>query len=462
MIEFSSILELIFMNSKKTPFIERRLHLLKCMRGLGGGVAIIHAAPRIRRNSDIYYPYRQDSDFYYLTGFSEPRSCLILVSGYEDRCILFCKSQESISEIWEGSVCGPNKAVSLYGFDEAYSIDKLQELAPFILMGYESVYMKLTSKDNWKDLEEFKNWILVAQEKKSGNQIIPSRFFNIDPLLSEMRLIKDFTEISHIKKSAEISALSHREIMKSSRIGMTEREVAAELLYHFSRNGSNSIAYDSIVAFGKNACTLHHSPGDSVLQSGDLLLIDAGCEINNYASDITRTFPIDGKYTTIQLLFYEIVLEAQKAAIELAVPGNKYNKIHEAATRILIQGMLDEKLLEGCVENIMESGQYKEFYPHYTSHWLGLDVHDVGDYYEINCNKNSFDFHEWRTLKNGMVLTIEPGIYIRPNQRIPKELWNIGIRIEDTVIITRDGPEIITRSIPVEPTQIEILIQSNK
>ncbi|UOF94143.1 MAG: aminopeptidase P N-terminal domain-containing protein [Bordetella sp.] len=440
-------------------YANRRTKLMNKINDLGGGIVIIYNSPKYQRNADIYYPYRHDSDFYYLTGFSEPNACLVLiVSDQYQRSILFCRSKDFIKDMWEGPVYGPNIAAKLFGFDEGYSIQELNKMIPNMVLNKKSIYAKLYSINNKNILQQIQFWIHTAKKENSSEITLPTSLCDISYLLSDMRLIKDHNEISIIRKSANIAASSHIHAMLNTKPGMHEYEIEAEITYQFRRQGASSIAYDSIIASGKNACTIHYSTGNSILCNGDLILVDAGCEFNSYASDITRTFPVNGKFNNVQLAFYEIVLSAQKAAIEKIIPGKKYNEAHEAAVKILAQGMLDEKLLTGSLDGIIESREYLKYYPHSTSHWLGLDVHDCGNYKKLS-SKNENNFSTWRELKEGMVLTIEPGLYINPNQNIPKHFWNIGIRIEDTVIVTKTGYELITRDVPVEPYQIEDLMK---
>ncbi len=427
------------------PFVKRRSRLLKYMNEKGGGIAIIPNAPRKLRNKDIYYPYRHDSDFYYLTGFVDPESCLVLIAGKNNRSFLFCREINSFEEVWEGPSYNPSQAMDLFNFDEAYPIEDLNRLIPVLMLGQKSLYIKLVS--DRENFNKFYDWITASKKQNRVGLDIPTSLQDLQPILAEMRVIKDISEINTIRKAAKISATAHTHAILACRVGMYEYELEAELLYTLHRLGAISTAYDTIVAAGKNSCTMHHKTGRSILNDGDLVLIDAGCEFNSYASDITRTFPINGRYSPTQRALYDIILAAQFAAINAITPSCTFDLIHESAIKIIIQGLLDERILRGDLDNIMESGYYNRFYIHRTNHWLGLDVHDVGNYPN-------------RKLENGMIMAIEPGLYIRPAEDIPERFWNIGIRIEDDILINETGYELITEDVPKDPDEIEKLMQN--
>lgn len=436
-------------------FILRRARLLEQMRRQGGGIAIIPTAPERPRNSDAHHPYRHDSDFYYLTGFTEPQAWLVLIAGANDRALLFCRRKDSAEETWEGLRHGPEAAAELFGFDETYTIEELDELAPALMMGQASLYTRLAADMNHR--EQLHTWLMSARSQERGGRQAPTCLRDISPWLAEMRLIKDAGEIATMRHAAKISAGAHARAMRACRVGMHEYELEAELLYEFRRHGAQSVAYNSIVASGANACIMHYPAGNAVLHHGDLVLIDAGCELDSYASDITRTFPVNGRYSAAQLALYEITLAAQEAAVQATAAGATWNAPHEAAVRVLAQGMLDEKLLHGSLDGVIESRDYARFYVHRTGHWLGLDVHDVGDYREPG--EDPDEERPWRRLQPGMMLTIEPGIYVQPADDVPQAFWNIGIRIEDNALVTEEGCELITRGVPVHPHEIEALMR---
>lgn len=437
-----------------TPFTSRRARLLAMLRAAGGGIAVLPTAVHATRNRDAEYPYRHDSDFYYLTGFTEPEAWLVLVAGDTDRAILFCRPRHLEQEIWEGYRCGPQEAVSRYGVDEAYAIDELDTLLPAMLLDQPVLYRPFSPTGPAQ--RQLRHWLAQSEQQGRGRRRPPTRIEDLRPLLAEMRLIKDASEIGTMRQAARISAGAHRRAMRAARPGMHEYELEAELLYEFRRHGAQSPAYPSIVAAGANACVLHYAAGDTVLRDGDLVLIDAGCEYDSYASDITRTFPANGRFTGPQRALYDLTAAAQQAAVQATAPGRLFDDAHQAAVRVLTQGMLDEGLLKGSLDGAIESGAYSRFYMHRTGHWLGLDVHDVGDY---RAGPMAGTERPWRTLQTGMMLTIEPGIYVRAADDVPEDFWNIGIRIEDDALITDESCELITRGVPVDAKEIEALMR---
>jgi Xaa-Pro aminopeptidase len=398
----------------------------------------------VARNADTHYDYRHDSHFYYLTGFAEPESVLLLIAGDEPQSILFCREKNAEREVWDGFRYGPDAAVEHFGLDAAYPIGQLDEKL-VELMGNQPVLFYPIGGDSVWDARIIKARESVKAKARTGIQT-PNVMRDVRELLNEMRLFKDEYEISIMRAAAKISCEAHRRAMRFARPGQYEYEVEAELLHEFCRHGARHPAYTSIVAGGANACTLHYVGNNARLNDGDLLLIDAGGELGGYASDITRTFPINGRFSAAQKDVYEIVLAAQVAAIAAAKPVNQWNAPHEAALRVLAQGFIDLKLCKGSVEAVLESESYKQFYMHRTGHWLGMDVHDVGEY-KVDGN--------WRPLQPGMVLTVEPGCYIRPSDSVSRDLWNIGIRIEDDVLITSDGNEVLTQAAPKTVNEIE-------
>jgi len=423
----------------------------KLIQQMGEGVAIIPTAPEAIRNRDSHYPFRFDSYFYYLTGFKEPEAVLFVVAGKSPKTILFCRDKDIEREIWDGFRYGPAAAMQTFGFDEAYSIHQLEELAPQLLANQSQIFYSLGADAAWD--AKVTAWLNHLRTQARTGVSAPNQIMDVRKLLDEMRLIKSPFEIDMMHRSANIAAAAHQRAIQFTKPGMMEYEVEAEFLHEFYRRGAQAPAYTSIVAGGANACTLHYNANNATLRDGDLLLIDAGCELDGYASDITRTFPVNGKFSPAQKDLYALVLAAQTAAIEKVAPGQHWNAPHEAALRVLAQGFIDFGLCSGTIDAVIESGSYRQFYMHRTGHWLGLDVHDAGEY------KTAAG--EWRVLEPGMALTVEPGCYVRPADNVPEEFWNIGIRIEDDVIVTSAGCEIITKAAPKTISEIEDLMHDD-
>jgi Xaa-Pro aminopeptidase len=423
----------------------------KLIRQMGEGVAIIPTAPEAIRNRDSHYPFRFDSYFYYLTGFKEPEAVLFVVAGKSPKTILFCRDTDIEREIWDGFRYGPAAAMQAFGFDEAYSISRLEELAPQLLSNQAQLFYSLGADAAWDG--KVSGWLNHLRAQARTGVGAPDQVVDIRKILDEMRLIKSSFEIDLMHHSANIAAAAHQRAIQFAKPGMMEYEVEAELLHEFYRRGAQSPAYTSIVAGGANACTLHYNANNAQLRDGDLLLIDAGCELDGYASDITRTFPVNGKFSPAQKDLYELVLAAQVAAIEKVAPSQHWNAPHEAALRVLAEGFVDLGLCSGTVDAVIESGSYRQFYMHRTGHWLGLDVHDAGEYKTVES--------EWRQLQAGMALTVEPGCYVRPAENVPEEFWNIGVRIEDDVIVTATGREILTKAAPKTISEIEDLMHDD-
>lgn len=428
-------------------FQQRRSQLLQKM---GAGVAIISTAPEIIRNRDSYYPYRFDSAFYYLTGFKEPESVLVLVAGSEPKSILFCRDKDMEREIWDGFRYGTDAAKEQFGFDEAYSINTLDEVVLKLLANQPKLHFSLGESASWD--ARVTGWLNALRAQARSGVSVPDTICDIRKLVDEMRLYKSPYEQAIMRSSANIAAAAHSRAMQFvgsnfARPNMMEYEVEAEFLHEFYRKGAQAPAYTSIVAGGANACTLHYNANNAQLHDGDLLLIDAGCELDGYASDITRTFPINGKFSAAQKDVYELVLAAQMAAITQVNTQNHWNAPHDAALDVLAQGFIDLKLCKGSKDAVIESGDYRQFYMHRTGHWLGLDVHDTGEYKDKTGN--------WRMLEVGMMLTVEPGCYIRPADNVPEHFWNIGIRIEDDALVTQNGCEILTKDAPKTVAEIE-------
>lgn len=437
------------MTIDSTIYSTRREILLDRMQR---GIAIIPTAPEVARNGDTHYSYRYDSNFYYLSGFAEPEAVLVLVASQEKygekKTILFCREKNPEREVWDGFRTGPDAARELYGFDAAHPIAQLDEkLAE--LMGNQPALFYPVGHDSAWDQRILRLRGEVQAKVRSGIRA-PNEIHDVRTLLNEMRLFKDEHELMMMRHAAEISAHAHRRAMRFTRAGQFEYQLEAELLHEFCRHGARHPAYPSIVAGGANACVLHYVGNNTRLKDGDLLLIDAGCELDGYASDITRTFPVNGCFSAAQKDVYELVLAAQTAAIAAARPGKTWNAPHDAALRVLAQGFIDFKLCQGSVDAVLESESYKRFYMHRTGHWLGMDVHDVGDYKTGD---------NWRALETGMVFTVEPGCYIRPADDVPPALWNIGIRIEDDVAITALGNEVLTSAAPKTVADIEVLMR---
>ena len=416
-------------------------------RRLKDGVAIVPTAPERMRNRDSDYPYRFDSYFYYLTGFGEPESVFVLVGGKNPRAILFCREKNPERELWDGVRCGPRAARKTYGFDETWPIETLDEKLPQLLANKDSVYYPTGMDASWDT--RVIGWVNQVRGQARSGVSAPGDIRDIRVILDEMRLIKDDHEIGVMRRAAAISAAAHCRAMQATRPGRMEFEIEAELLHEFKRNGSQFPAYSSIVAGGANACILHYRENNARLKRGDILLIDAGCELDGYASDITRSFPVDGRFSKAQREIYELVLAAQAAAIASVRPGKSWQAPHDAAVRVLVRGFIKLGLCKGSVSDVIASGDYRRFYMHRTGHWLGLDVHDAGEYKQDGA---------WKTLRRGMVLTVEPGCYIRPAPNVPKQYWNIGIRIEDDVLVTKTGCEVITAAAPKTVAQIEALM----
>ncbi len=433
----------------------------------GGGIAVVSTAPEIARNRDSEFPYRHDSDFYYLTGFEEPGATLVMkVNGdgknFQLQSHLFCRPKDPEREIWDGIRLGPEAAPEVLGVEYAHSNQELDRKLGELLADQDAVYIRLA--ESAEADRRLRHWMKQVRGQVRSGVNPPSEFHDIEALIHEMRLFKDVHEIDIMRRAAAISARAHIRAMQICTPGMREYQLEAELLHEFRNSGAQSVAYNSIVAGGANSCILHYRAGSTELRSGELCLIDAGCELDGYASDITRTFPVNGKFTGPQRALYDITLAAQEAAIAMTKPGNTFMQPHEAALKVLTQGLLDEKLLKltdlGSLENAIETGAYRRFYMHRTSHWLGMDVHDVGSYREASRDSSSED-KPWRVLKSGMVITIEPGLYVRPADDVDEKFWNIGIRIEDDAVLNNSGCELISRGVPVKADEIEALMKNS-
>ena len=462
-------------------YAKRRAAIGRALIKAGGGIALLPTAPELPRNRDSDFPYRHDSYFYYLTGFTEPGAWLAIeASGKTVKNTLFCRPKDLEREIWDGIRLGPDAAPAQLGVDAAFSVNALDEKMPELLSNQHAVWFPFATH---RGLEtQIDGWLNKVRARVRLGAECPQSQHDLCRLLDEMRLVKDSHELAILRRAGAISAGAHVRAMQTSSTmlrshkssvqgGLREYHLEAELLHEFRRHGSEFPAYTSIVAAGANACVLHYRAGNAELKAGQLCLIDAGCELEGYASDITRTFPADGKFTPAQRILYDIVQASQEAAIDATRPGNRFTDPHNAATRVLIEGMLDTGLLakakHGSVADVLESGAYRQFYMHRTGHWMGMDVHDCGDYTEPGSQPQEekdalgqmIMRKPSRILKPGMVLTIEPGLYIRPAKGVPKKFWDIGIRIEDDALVTAKGCELMTRDVPVKASEIEALMR---
>lgn len=428
-------------------FERRRKRLMQVMGE--DAVAILPTAPICIRNRDVEYSYRPDSDFYYLTGFPEPEAVVVFVPGRaHGEYILFCRENDPEMEVWTGTRAGQEGAVSQYGADDSFPIDDIDDILPGLLEEKEQVYYTMGTHPDFD--QRLIGWVNRLRQKARTGVHSPNEFVSLDHTLHDMRLYKSNAEIKAMRKAAAISVKAHIRAMRACRPGMKEYQLEAELRHTFMQDGARFPAYDPIVAGGANACVLHYVTNQDTLQDGDLLLIDAGGEYDYYAADISRTFPVNGKFSKAQRALYELVLEAQGAAIEKVKPGNHWDEPHEAAVKVLLKGLVGLGVLKGTVKNALKNETYKRFYMHRTGHWLGMDVHDVGDYKVGG---------EWRVLEPGMTLTVEPGLYIRAGSKgVAKKWWNIGIRIEDDVLVTKTGNEVLSAGLPSTVKDIEALM----
>jgi Xaa-Pro aminopeptidase len=415
---------------------------------MGEGVAIVPTAPERVRNRDTHYPYRFDSHFYYLTGFAEPQAALVIVAGEQPKTVLFCRSRSEEREIWEGLRYGPESARERFGFDEAHPIEELDEKIAAALENQRALFYPVGAEAAWD--ARAMQWLNAVRSRVRAGIAAPDRVQDVRAIIDDMRLVKDTHELALMRRAARIAAAAHRRGMQATRPGRNEYEIEAELLYEFRRNGAQFPAYWPIVAGGANACVLHYVFNNAALRDGDLLLIDAGCELDGYASDLTRTFPVNGRFSAPQRDVYALVLAAQRAALDKVRAGNAWNEPHDAAVKVLAQGLLELKLLAGSLDEVLEKETYKRFYMHRTGHWLGLDVHDAGEYKRSG---------KWRALAPGMTLTVEPGLYIRAADDLPEPLHHIGIRIEDDVLVGENGCEVLTAEAPKGMDEIEALMR---
>ena len=426
---------------------QRRQRLMTMMEP--GTIALIPAAKLMSRTRVTSYPFRQDSDFYYLTGFEEPGGVLVLAPGRAHaEAILFCAERDPGREQWEGEILGPERAIRALAVDDAFPVSDMQDILPGLIEGRERIYITLGEHPAFD--AQLMGWVQRIRSRESGGAVPPGEFIALKHLLHELRLYKSAAEQRVMQRAADISAGAHARAMRTAQPGLTEADLETEILYEFMRQGARHPAYPTIVGAGANACILHYMGNRAPLRPDDLVLIDAGCEFEHYAADITRTFPVSGRFSASQQALYELVLAAQEAAIAAAVPGNHFNMPHAAAVATITQGLIDLGLLQGDVDGLIEAEAYRAFAPSKTSHWLGIDVHDVGDYRVGGA---------WRTLEPGMVMTIEPGVYIpqtaaRREQRVATRWRGLGVRIEDDVLITASGNRVLTEAAPKAPADI--------
>ncbi len=432
----------------KKELLKRRKML---MRMIGhNGIAIIPSAKPVPRSRDVDYTFRQDSDFLYLTGFDEPDALAVLLPDQGGgQYILFCREHNAEQEIWNGRRAGLEGAKENYSADRAYAISQLDEILPRLLSDRERIFYPMGRDVDFD--RKIISWINQSRGSFHAARHILHELLSLDYLLHDMRLYKSRSELSLMRQAAKVSIAGHIRAMQACEPGKHEYEIEAELLYEFKKAGCVP-AYPCIVGGGNNGCILHYIENDQVLNDGDLLLIDAGAEYQGYASDITRTFPVNGAFSKVQREVYELVLEAQTAAIKKVKPGNHWNDPHQEAVKVLTRGLVSLGLLKGKPARLVKDEEYKQFYMHRTGHWLGLDVHDVGDY--------RFD-EEWRLLEPGMTLTVEPGLYIPQAKGVPKCFWGIGIRIEDDVLVTKDGSQVLTEKLTRNPDKIEALMAAS-
>jgi len=435
---------------KQSEFKKRRKQL---MQRIGkGNIALLGSSSTKVRNRDVHYPYRQDSDFYYLTGFSEPDALAVFIPGREQgEYILFCREFDATKALWEGAHAGLEGATGHYQADDAFPIDDLDDILPGMLENKHKVFYPM-GRDSDLD-HHLLDWINHIKGQSRSGLVAPGELVSLEHILHEMRLFKSAEEIKLMRRAAEVSAKGHVRAMQLCKAGLYEYQIEAELVHHFMQEGLRSVAYPSIVAGGKNACVLHYTENTDKLKNGDLLLIDAGAECDHYAADITRTFPVSGRFSEPQKQLYQLVLDAQTAAIEQIKPGIPWHNAHDASVEVLTKGLVTLGLLQGKVKALIKKEKFKQFYMHRIGHWLGMDVHDVGDY-KVD--------HKWRLLEPGMVVTVEPGLYIPVDCQTVDEKWRgIGIRVEDDLLVTEQGYEILTHGVPKTITEIEALMQGS-
>ncbi len=427
---------------------QRRRKRLMDMIG-SDSIAILPTSSVYIRNRDVEFPFRPDSDFFYLTAYPEPDAVAVLIPDRADgEFIMFCRESDEEMETWHGRRAGLDGVLNLYGADDAFPIEDMDDILPGLIEGHDRIFYNMGSDQNFD--QRVLGWVNQIRGKVRTGVVAPDEFISLNHFLHDMRLYKSRHEIKLMRQAAKISSSAHKRVMQYCKPGMHEYQLEAELVHEFMQNGAHTAAYPSIIGSGENGCILHYTENRDEIDDGDLLLIDAGAEYQGYASDVTRTFPASGKFSTAQRQAYELVLAAQLAAIEQVRPGNQWNDPHDAAVRVLTEGMIELGILKGEVDELIKDHSYTKYYMHRTGHWIGMDVHDVGDYKVDN---------EWRMLEPGMVLTVEPGLYLPAETKgLPKKWWNIGIRIEDDVLVTKDGYEVLSKDAPKTVNDIEELM----
>jgi Xaa-Pro aminopeptidase len=437
------------MSISRTEFARRRKNLMALMDP--NSIAIIPSARAQVRSRDTDYPFRQDSDFYYLSGFAEPDAVLVLLPGRRyGQFVIFCRERDVGSELWHGERAGPEGVCEKYSADDAFPIGDIDDILPGLLEGRERVYYSMGRSTEFD--RQIMGWVNSIRGKAATGAAPPGEFTDLNYMLHELRLFKSAAELRLMRKAADITARAHCRAMQACRSGLYEYQLDAELQHEFVTRGARFPAYPSIVGGGHNACVMHYIDNSDKLRDGDMVLIDAGCELEYYASDVTRTFPVNGSYSAEQRALYEVVLNAQLAAIAQIKPGNHWNQPHDASVKVLTEGLVELGLLKGRVVNLIRRAAYRDFYMHRVGHWLGLDVHDVGDYRVGS---------EWRMLEPGMVMTVEPGLYVSPdNTNVAKRWRGIGIRIEDDVVVTDKGCDVISSGVPKTVEDIEVLMSA--
>ena len=435
------------MTISKTEFARRRKNVIGLMEP--NSIAIIPSARDQVRSRDTEFPFRQDSDFYYLTGFEEPDAVLVLVPGRRHgQFVMFCRERDATMELWHGYRAGPEGACEKYHADDAFPVGDIDDILPGLLEGRDRVYYSMGRVADFD--RRIMGWVNSIRDQVRTGAVPPGEFIDLDHMLHDLRLIKSAAELRLMRQAGAITARAHQRAMQFCRPGVYEYQLEAELQHEFAMAGARHPAYSSIVGGGRNACVLHYVENRDKLKDGDLVLIDAGCEYQYYAADVTRTFPVNGKFSKEQRAIYDIVLKSQLAAIDAVRPGNHWNESHDATVKVITEGLVKLGLLKGRVSTLIKNEAYKDFYMHRAGHWLGLDVHDVGDYRVDD---------EWRLLEPGMVLTVEPGIYIAPdNKKVPAKWRGIGVRIEDDVAVTADGNEVLTAGLPKTADDIEAIM----
>ena len=428
-------------------FKKRRKRLMDMIGS--DSIAILPTASVTVRNRDVEFPFRPDSDFFYLTGYPEPEAVLVLIPDRkEGESILFCRESDEKMETWHGRRSGLDGAISIYSVDDAFPIEDMDDILPGLIEGHERIFYNMGINQNFD--QRVLGWVNQIKDKVRVGAIAPDEFISLNHFLHEMRLYKSRYEVRLMRQAAKISAKAHKRAMRNCRPGMYEYQLEGELISEFIQNGARYTAYPPIVGSGQNTCILHYTNNSDKMLDGDLLLIDSGAEYQCYASDITRTFPVNGKFSNAQRDIYNLVLSAQAAALNEIKPGKHWNDPHNAAVKVLTEGMVSLGILEGDPEELIKNKDYAKYYMHRTGHWLGMDVHDVGDY--------KLD-GEWRMLEAGMVMTVEPGLYLPANSKDLPEHWqNIGVRIEDDVLVTKDGYDILSKDAPKTIDEIEELM----